>query len=208
MSVPLEPLRQLATEELGRLCLKYPRVAEALDHLKRRVLSRLEGGTVEYDSFPEILENIVRDADELENQLGDAAGGCVLAISQELTSKLENLAKAARSQGVDTLPELKVKLSLESNRKMLGREARKRAVGNRTKFGGSPDWIQNDATPVCTCCKKAMTFIGQIDSLSVAENALGQALKERGSYMFGDAGMVYVFWCGKCNTTGSVLQCS
>ena len=208
MSIPLESLRQLAAKELDRVSLKYPKVAEGIESLKRRALSRLEGDAIEYDAVEELLEGIVRDADELENQLGEAAGGYVFAISQDLTAKLENLAKITFSLGVLTLPELNVELSLAGNSKPLSQEADKPGPGARTKFGGSPDWIQNNQTPICARCKKPMTFVAQIDSVSAAQNELGRALEEHNSYMFADTGMIYVFWCGKCNATHSMLQCS
>jgi hypothetical protein len=208
MSVPLEPLRHITTKELGRMAVKYPKVAIGLESLKKRALSRLDGDTIEHELLGEILEAIVGDADKLEEELGNAAGGYVFAAAQDLIAKLENLAKEGLSKGVSILPELNVELSLSDGTKRRGRKMTKAGLGHRTKFGGSPDWIQNNQTPICGNCKRPMTFVAQIDSVSAAENELGRTLRERGSYMFADVGMMYVFWCGKCNETQSVLQCS
>lgn len=206
MSIPLEPLRNLTTQELDRLAVKYPKVAGGLESLKKRALFRLKGDSTEQESLGEILEAIVGDADELEKEFGDLAGGYVFAISQDLTAKLEDLAKKTLSKA--SLPELKVKLSLAADTDRRGQKTARASLGNRTKLGGSPDWIQNNATPFCAGCKKPMTFVAQIDSISAAENELGRVLSERNSYMFSDVGMIYVFWCSKCNETQSVLQCS
>lgn len=74
-------------------------------------------------------------------------------------------------------------------------------LGKRSKFGGNPDWIQNDETPKCECCKKKMEFVAQLDSIDFT----GYASKNV-EYMFGDVGMIYVFFCRDCGTTKSVLQ--
>jgi hypothetical protein len=208
MSVPLEPLRDATTKELDRMAVKYPKAAVALESLKKCALSRLDGDSIEHELLGDILEAIVGDADKLEEELGDVAGGYVFAASQELTAKLENLAKEGLSKGVSILPELNVGLSLRDETKRRARKNTKAGPGHRTKLGGTPDWIQNNQTPICGDCKRPMTFVAQIDSVSAAENELGRTLRERDSYMFADVGMIYVFWCGKCNETQSVLQCS
>ena len=73
-------------------------------------------------------------------------------------------------------------------------------LGTRTKLGGVPNWIQGDATPECESCGEPMTFVAQIDSSAhdnkhnpLRRNSLG-----RQDYMFGDVGMVYVFYCFEC----------
>ena len=85
--------------------------------------------------------------------------------------------------------------------------------GLRTKLGGVPDWIQlNDDTPRCDDCQAAMTFVGQIDSIEhlSPKNPIGMDVKnrdpEKKRWMFGDAGMIYVFYCFHCGQTKSVTQ--
>jgi uncharacterized protein YwqG len=56
-------------------------------------------------------------------------------------------------------------------------------LGQRTKLGGEPDWIQGDETPVCAECNQPMSFVAQIDSIDYT-GRLGS-----GPYMFGDVGM-------------------
>lgn len=73
--------------------------------------------------------------------------------------------------------------------------------GKRSKFGGFPDWIQNDETPKCDCCKKKMDFIAQLDSIDYTGFA-----QEKIEYMFGDVGMIYVFFCKNCGMAKSVFQ--
>ena len=74
-------------------------------------------------------------------------------------------------------------------------------LGKRSKLGGEPDWIQNDETPKCPHCKKHMEFVAQIDSIGYTGSA-----STTGECMFGDVGMIYVFFCKKCGETKSVFQ--
>ncbi len=74
-------------------------------------------------------------------------------------------------------------------------------LGKRSKFGGAPDWIQNDETPKCECCKKKMEFVAQLDSIDYT----GFAQKNI-EYMFGDVGMIYVFFCKNCGVSKSIFQ--
>lgn len=74
--------------------------------------------------------------------------------------------------------------------------------GQRTKLGGSPEWIQRDDTPKCPACRRNMTFVAQIDSF---DQGSPQAETMPG-YMFADVGMIYVFYCFDCLRTKSVVQ--
>jgi uncharacterized protein YwqG len=83
-------------------------------------------------------------------------------------------------------------------------------LGTRTKLGGQPDWIQGDQTPHCSSCGEPMTFVAQIDSVEhwSDKNPLSKnAIKEKQDYMFGDVGMIYVFFCFECLSTQSVFDC-
>jgi hypothetical protein len=75
-------------------------------------------------------------------------------------------------------------------------------VGGRTKFGGEPTWIQEPSIPICPDCHHAMSFVGQIDSI----DQLPENKNIIEDYMFGDCGMIYVFFCFDCSTTNSVFQ--
>ena len=74
-------------------------------------------------------------------------------------------------------------------------------LGKRSKFGGKPDWIQNNETPKCDCCKKEMEFVAQLDSIDYTGFA-----NTNPEYMFGDVGMIYVFFCKKCGQAKVVFQ--
>lgn len=65
-------------------------------------------------------------------------------------------------------------------------------IGKRHRLGGSPDWIQGDESPSCSCGRK-MTFYGQLDSIG-------------DQHILGDCGIVYVFVCFDCLNTKSVVQ--
>lgn len=71
-------------------------------------------------------------------------------------------------------------------------------LGLRTKLGGKPDWVQADETPHCRLCQEAMSLVAQIDSIDAG--------RQDGEYVFGDAGMLYVFYCLGCGEAGVVQQ--
>jgi hypothetical protein len=91
--------------------------------------------------------------------------------------------------------------------------------GTATKFGGIPNWIQPDQHPVCPCCNQGMAFIAQIDSIentrldaSVLQEIRRDpqrraAFKRDRQWVFGDVGMIYVFFCFDCLETDAVFQC-
>lgn len=81
-------------------------------------------------------------------------------------------------------------------------------LGLRSKLGGEPDWVQGNETPACPKCGEPMSFVGQIDSMEHKEdhNPHRQDPRER-DFMFGDVGVIYVFFCFECLTSQSVFQC-
>src|SRR5262245_2749848 len=82
------------------------------------------------------------------------------------------------------------------------------ALGERSKLGGDPDWIQYDQTPICTNCNRPMTFLAQIDSIEHNSDSNPHRCRSgKQEYMFGDVGMIYVFLCLECLQTKSVVQC-
>lgn len=82
-------------------------------------------------------------------------------------------------------------------------------VGLRTKLGGEPDWIQGDEVPECPHCGQRMAFVAQIDSVEhdSENNPLRRDCLEDQDYMFGDVGMIYVFFCFDCCQPNCVHQC-
>lgn len=74
-------------------------------------------------------------------------------------------------------------------------------LGKRTKFGGEPEWIQQREVPKCDKCDHRMTFVSQIDSFDYTGMP-----NEKAEYMFGDVGMIFVFFCFECLETKSVFQ--
>src|SRR5688572_10425653 len=74
--------------------------------------------------------------------------------------------------------------------------------GRRTKLGGDPDYIQDEHEPLkCPKCKKAMTFVAQIDSVEHSWKSNPHSVDWRSGqqkWMFGDVGMIYVFFCFDC----------
>ena len=82
--------------------------------------------------------------------------------------------------------------------------------GQRTKLGGNPDWIQSADVPRCQDCDELMSFVAQIDSVEhqwESNPHSVDALSDKQKWMFGDVGMIYVFFCFECCTTSSVFQC-
>lgn len=81
-------------------------------------------------------------------------------------------------------------------------------LGQRTKLGGAPDWIQGDETPECSECGEPMSFVAQIDSIEhdSPRNPLHRRFPTPKDYMFGDVGMIYVFFCFPCGQSTSLHQ--
>ena len=108
------------------------------------------------------------------------------------------------------LPELRVILQRVSPGESAVSHDYPECVGLGTKLGGEPDWIQSPNVPTCSGCCAPMTFVAQIDSAE-HQNELNPLSKdpihEEQDYMFGDAGMIYVFFCFDCGETKSVFQC-
>ncbi|KAF0244780.1 MAG: hypothetical protein FD180_2239 [Planctomycetota bacterium] len=63
------------------------------------------------------------------------------------------------------------------------------------KLGGSPLWVQSEDWQSCPRCQKLMSFWGQIGPSAAA------------GFEWGDAGVIYTFWCEKCRVTASTIQC-
>ena len=82
--------------------------------------------------------------------------------------------------------------------------------GQRTKLGGEPDWEQGDEHPECSSCFQPMSFVAQIDSVehwSDRNPHSRNPIKQSQDFMFGDVGMIYVFFCFDCLRSESVFQC-
>jgi hypothetical protein len=81
-------------------------------------------------------------------------------------------------------------------------------LGLRTKLGGKPTWIQGDETPECDSCGEPMDFVAQIDSVEheSKHNPLSKPALGKQEYMFGDVGMIYVFFCFDCLQPACLLQ--
>ena len=85
------------------------------------------------------------------------------------------------------------------------------ALGLRSKLGGEPVWEQTNETPICSSCNNEMSFIAQIDSIehdSEENTNRIDCLSDDQEYMFGDVGIIYVFFCFDCCETKSVFQCT
>ncbi|MDQ2730673.1 MAG: hypothetical protein M3Y56_03355 [Armatimonadota bacterium] len=81
-------------------------------------------------------------------------------------------------------------------------------IGHRTKLGGEPDFIQPGQKPMCRQCRQTMTFIAQIDSIDgLDEYTPAGIVHPEENYMFGDAGMIYVYLCFECLEAVSEVQC-
>lgn len=81
-------------------------------------------------------------------------------------------------------------------------------LGLRTKLGGKPNWIQRDETPECETCGESMYFVAQIDSIENRNphNPLMDKPPKHIDFMFGDVGMIYVFYCFDCLQLCSLQQ--
>jgi hypothetical protein len=78
-----------------------------------------------------------------------------------------------------------------------------KSLGRRSKFGGQPTWEQEDETPTCPQCGKSMAFIAQLDSIGFDQRDTAAE-----PYVFGNVGLIYVFFCFEDGETHSVFQCT
>lgn len=81
-------------------------------------------------------------------------------------------------------------------------------LGQRTKFGGKPEWVQSDETPECPDCGDAMYFVAQIDSFehNCGPGLLVEEQPKHVDFLFSDAGVLYVFYCFDCRHVESLQQ--
>lgn len=83
-------------------------------------------------------------------------------------------------------------------------------LGLRTKFGGRPDAIQggNDEEKMCPQCLQRMHFVAQLDSFEFnAKNNPNRKDYRDAQFMFGDVGMIYVWFCFNCLTPHAATEC-
>jgi hypothetical protein len=83
-------------------------------------------------------------------------------------------------------------------------------LGLRTKFGGVPDAIQgsDDGEKACPQCFQPMHFVAQIDSFEFNDDN-NPNRKDYGDaqFMFGDVGMIYVWFCFNCLMPHAEIEC-
>jgi hypothetical protein len=83
-------------------------------------------------------------------------------------------------------------------------------LGRRTKFGGVPDAIQSgdESEKRCPHCFSAMHFVAQLDSFEFNGDD-NPNRKDYGDtqFMFGDVGMIYVWFCFQCQTPHASMEC-
>ena len=83
------------------------------------------------------------------------------------------------------------------------------SLGQQTKFGGAPCWVQGDDTPICPHCGERMTFVAQLDSFEHQSdrNRNGRdPLSGDQHFMVGDVGMIFVFFCSDCCEPATIFQ--
>jgi len=66
-------------------------------------------------------------------------------------------------------------------------------VGKRHKLGGDPQFLRQEEWPCCPSCKEAMSFYGQLDSIS-------------DDICIADCGVIHVFLCFDCCESKSIVQ--
>jgi len=115
---------------------------------------------------------------------------------------------------MDQIPEFRVTLT----RLRLGEEAypteferREEALGQRTKLGGRPDWEQGRRdNPQCKKCQRPTTFVAQIDSVEYGSHHIPHSVNwmtDEQKWMFGDVGLIYVFFCFDCLEPHAEFEC-
>lgn len=83
-------------------------------------------------------------------------------------------------------------------------------LGKRTKCGGQPDSLQRDTDEgkVCPHCSGPMHFVAQIDSFEFDYKGNPHRKPYREAhFMFGDVGMIYIWFCFKCGNAEASTEC-
>jgi hypothetical protein len=95
---------------------------------------------------------------------------------------------------IAVIPEVHLRLDPQTPnaKSVVGFKCAGDGIGNRSKIGGSPNWIQASQTPLCSCGEQ-MSFYGQLDSLG-------------DKHCLADCGLIYVFVCFDCFATQAILQ--
>lgn len=105
------------------------------------------------------------------------------------------------------LPEFSVKLIRVKD----GAPLESQELGQRTKLGGLPNRIQDGAPwPTCPHCREGLSFVAQIDSIEHQCNQNPHSVDAGSSdqkWMFGDVGMIYVYYCFDCGHTEADSAC-
>jgi hypothetical protein len=93
------------------------------------------------------------------------------------------------------IPEIPLQLAPKTAeaRAVIGFQWAGDGIGQRSKIGGEPDWLQKPQVQTCSCGEH-MSFYGQLDSVG-------------DKVCLADCGMIYVFICFGCFETRSVFQC-
>ena len=84
-------------------------------------------------------------------------------------------------------------------------------LGLKTKFGGTPDAIQSgdDFPRECVECSGKLHFVAQLDSFEFkSEDNPNRKDYDDKQFMFGDVGMIYIWFCFDCCTPTARFQCS
>lgn len=81
--------------------------------------------------------------------------------------------------------------------------------GQRTKLGGDPDWEQGARpNPNCPECGQPTTFVAQIDSVEHKWRSNPHSVDYTDQkWMFGDVGLIYVFFCFDCSVPLADFEC-
>jgi hypothetical protein len=126
----------------------------------------------------------------------------------EKAASAPSLLNRLRRQNPENLREYVVALTeCPSRQSTIPSDGQESTRGTATKLGGEPNWLQGDERPQCPHCKQSMVFVAQIDSIEhrTESNPHSKPIEHQ-HWMFGDAGMIYVFFCFSCEETRSVFQ--
>jgi hypothetical protein len=82
-------------------------------------------------------------------------------------------------------------------------------LGRRTKFGGVANEIQGGQSGImCPSCRKKMSFLGQIDSFEFdGKDNPNRTDAFDTQLMFGDVGLIYVWFCFDCCEPLATMEC-
>ena len=161
-------------------------VPDPVPEFLTRLVAEVEGAGegLSRSAFMKIFERVRPE--------GSGADFCNYMILGTQLSYVADFSEAWATVGTDALPEIKMRAKYRGTS----------LPEDFVKIGGTPEWIQDEAFPICEECDRDMVLFAQFKSLPTLKK-----FPELAALQFGDDGNLYFFTCPGCATFKTDWQC-